>query len=236
MKYFYLILLIYNTAAAQVPGGNVFQSQNIYTGYTINGNDVVLPVFKGNSDISGSPYFSKDWDKGSITTTDNHTFSENLLFMYDKTDNSLYFKNTDTGKIMKADNQKISSFILVSDKQHTFVNGSLINKDYTGRFFEVLVLNEKKYSLFKLTETSFQRPRTSGAAQAMTQTVSAGSYQDNITYFLFSNDMLQAVELKKRIFPEYMNSDASKAEAYIKNNKGDFNENYVVSLLNTING
>ena len=173
MKYFFSSLLlcfsVYQDLIAQVTGGNAFQTQSIYSGYAVSGGDVMLPVYKGSSDIQGSPFFSKDWVNGSITTTDKNTYSDKLVFMYDKTDNTLYVKNTDSNKILKADISKISAFSLTTDKLHTFIKGDLLDKDYSGKFFEVLVLDEKKYSLFKLTQTEFQHTQTSTASQAMTE-------------------------------------------------------------------
>ncbi len=239
MKYFFSALLLflyfYQNINAQVTGGNAFQTQSIYTGYALSGNDVMLPVFKGGSDIQGSPFFSKDWVKGAVTTTDKNTYSENLVFMYDKTDNTLYVKNIDSDKILKADISKISSFSLITDKQHTFIKGDLVDRDYTGKFFEVLVLDEKKYSLFKLTRTEFQHTQSSAASQAMTQSITPGKYVDNVTYFLYANSVLQPVELKKKMFIKAISADGDKAQLYINTNKGNFDESYVVSMLNALN-
>ena len=239
MKHLLFALLpifnFYVNADAQVTGGNAFQTQNIYTGYAVSGNDIVLPVYKGNSDVIGSPFFSKDWVKGSVTTTDKNTFSDNLVFIYDKTENNLYFKNIDSNKIMKADISKISAFNLITDKPHTFIKGDFIDKDYSNKFFEVLVLDEKKYSLFKLTQTHYQQTEVSKASQAMTESISPGKYVDDVTYFLFSNNVLQPVELKKKFFINDMNKDADKTEAYLSKNKGNFNESYVILMLNAIN-
>ena len=238
MKYFFSSLLLffnlYQNTIAQV-SGNAFQTQNIYTGYAISGNDVVLPVYKGGSDVQGSPFFSKDWVKGSVTTTDKNTYSDKLVFMYDKTNNNLYVKNTDSDKILKADISKILAFNLVTDKPRTFIKSDLVNKDYTGKFFEVLVLDEKKYSLFKLTQTHYQQTEVSKASQAMTESISPGKYVDNVTYFLLANNVLQPVELKKKIFIKAIGTDADKAEAYTQENKGNFNESYVIAMLNAIN-
>lgn len=239
MKYLFSIFLFFfvlpKNVIAQVSGGNAFQTQNSYTGYAVSGNDIVLPVYKGNSNIAGNPYFSKDWVKGSVTTTDNYTFSDKLVFMYDKTNNSLYFKNTDSNTIMKADMPKISSFNLITGEPQTFINGNLVSKDYNGKFFEVLVLDEKKYSLFKLTETHFEHNEASRASQAMMESISTGSYVDKVIYFLFAGNSLQPVELKKKVFSKALGKDDDKAEAYIKSNNGNFNETYVVNMLTAIN-
>jgi hypothetical protein len=228
------MLAVIITAAANAQ--NAFQVQSIYTGYAVNGNDVVIPTFNSTTDLSSNQYFNKKWLPGSVTTKDKNTFGDNLVFMYDKVNNDLYYKNADSDKIYKADVMKISSFGLVKDnKEHIFIKGDFVNSDYAGKFFEVLVLNENKYSLFKLTQTEFQHSQTSAASQAMTESISPGSYVDKVTYFLYANHTLTNVDLKKKSFAGYLGADAGKAEAYIKNNKGNFNESYVVAMLNDIN-
>lgn len=233
MKYVLLIVLVisYSTSFAQ----NAFQYQNTYTGYAVNGNDIVLPITRGGSDYGGKPYFSKDWVSGSVTTTDKNTFSDKLVFLYDKVNSTLYFKSKDSNTLMKADMSKISSFILSTDKPHTFINGNLIGNAYNGKFFEVLLLDENKYSLFKLTDTHFEHTQTSKASQALTESLSTGNYIDHVTYYIFYKNILQPVELKKKLFPKFMNADADKAEAYMKTNNSNFNESYVINMLDTIN-
>jgi len=239
MKYVFSALLLffsfYQNVIAQVTGGNAFQTQSIYTGYAVSGNDVVLPVTISSSAYGGKPYFSKNWVSGSVTTTDKNTFSDGLVFLYDKVNGVLYFKNKDSNTIMKADMSKISSFALVTDKSHIFINGNLISKDYNGKFFEVLLLDEKHYSFFKLTETALEHNETSKASQAMTQDISAGSYVDTDKYFVFVDGNLQQVELKRKSFPEVLGKDEDKAENYIKSKNGNFNETYVVNMLTAIN-
>ena len=221
---------------SQSLGGNAFQAQSIYTGYAVSGNDVVLPVYKGGGEIGGNPYFNKDWTKGSVKTTDNNEFSKKLLFMYDKVAGKLYFKNTDSNVIMEADADKIYSFTLITDKPHVFMRGEFFSPDYKGKFLEVLLYDMNKYSFLKYTATSFEEPVTSKASQAMTQAISYGKYVDNTTWFIYYNNLLQPVELKKKSFPKAFEGDVqAKVEAYIKNNSGNFNESYIINMLGDIN-
>lgn len=221
---------------SQFSGGNAFQSQSIYTGYAVSGNDVVLPVYKANGEI-GNPYFSKDWAKGSVKTIDNNEFSKKLLFMYDKVAHKLYFKNEDSNVIMEADQDKIYSFTIITDKPHTFMRGEFFSPDYKGKFLEVLAYDEDKYSFLKYTATSFEQPVTSKASQAMTESISYGKYVDDTKYFIYYDNLLTPVELKKKSFPKvFADAEQSKVETYIKNNNGNFNELFVINMLDVING
>ena len=239
MRFYFVLLsafIFFENASAQSSGGNSFQSQSPYTGRLVNGFDVLLPTYNSGSDVGGKPYFSKDWVKGSVKTIKNEEFSNKLLFMYDKVGGKLFFKNEDSATIMEADGGMIYSFTLITDKPHVFMRADLFNSDYTGKFFEALVFNDKKYSLLKYTATNFEQATTSKASQAMTQTLSNGRYVDKETYFLFFNSTLQPVELKKKAFPKALNNaDYDKAEAYIKMNNGNFNESYASKLLETLN-
>ena len=238
MRFYFILLsacIFFENVSAQSSGGNSFQSQSPYTGHLVNGFEVVLPTYNSGGE-EGNTYFSKDWIKGSVKTITNEEFSNKLLFMYDKVGGKLFFKNEDSATIMEADGGLIYSFTLVTDKPHTFMRADLFSRDYTGKFFEALVFNDKKYSLLKYTVTNFEPTTTSKASQAMTQTLSNGRYVDKVTYFLFFSNMLQPVELKKKVFPKSLpGTDYDKAEAYIKMNSGNFNESYAARLLEALN-
>src|SRR3954471_7029839 len=106
MKYCLLLIILFGfleKGTAQSSGGNVFQSGSIYTGSLVNGSDVVLPAYNVEGGYDGNPYFSKDWVKGAVTSLDSQVYSNKLLFMFDKTTGTLYFKNEDSAAIMEAD-------------------------------------------------------------------------------------------------------------------------------------
>lgn len=50
----------------------------------------------------------------------NEEFSDKLLFMYDKVDGKLFFKNQDSAMIMEVDKRMIYSFTLISDRPHFY--------------------------------------------------------------------------------------------------------------------
>jgi hypothetical protein len=214
----------------QLTGGNYFQKTDL-----VNNNDVMLPSYGLNDGGANNTFFSKDWVKGSVTTTDNQTYSEGLVFMFDKVGRQLYFKKVDSAIIMQADMNKVSLFSLVSDKQHIFIKGDLLNKDFSGEIFEMLVLDEKKFSLLKSTVSIYQQPSTSSAAQAMTQTQTPGKYVDKPVYYIYNNNSLQQIELKKKSLFKALGPDELKAEGYTQNHHGNFNEEYAVNLLTYLN-
>jgi len=238
MKYFasacLLCCLLGTTGKAQ----NSFQSSSPYTGktVTVNGNDVMLPAYASTADkFEGSSYFSKEWVEGSVTTTDNNVFSKDLLFMYDKVNHELYYKKRDSLATWKVDLTKVAAFSLVTDKSHIFMKADYFNKDYSGEYFEVLLLDEKKYSLVKFVKTTYEQNVASKGAQAMTTNFSTGSYVDNVKYFLFKDGISTEVMLKKKKFEEALGPDSQKAEVYFKDHGGSFNEQAAISVLAEVN-
>ena len=223
-------------AQTQTPdGGNASETQSTYTGYIVNNNNLVLPSYSKNGEVSGNPYFSKDWVKGSLSTKDNQVFSQDLVFMYSKVDGRLFFKKADSTAIMQADPSSISSFTLITDKPHLFMRSDFFTTEYTGRFYEVLVMDEKKYFFLKLTTAEYEENTTGAASQVMTVTSSAGSYSDKVKYYIFKEGQLNQVNLKKKTFENILTSDKEKTEKYFKEHSGSFNEDAAINLLTEIN-
>jgi hypothetical protein len=214
----------------QLTGGNSFQKANI-----VNNNDLILSGYNKDGKIEPGSYFNKNWAAGSVMSTGNHIYSENILLMFNTADNSLFYKLKDSAQVMKADPGKIISFELITDKPHIFIKADYFSKEHAGEFFEVLVLDEKKYSLFKSIKSVYEGPAAGTAAHAISQTASSGKYVDKITYFIYKDAALKEVRLKRKSFPDALNIDAGRVETYIKSHTGNFNESYVITMLGNIN-
>ena len=215
---------------AQLTGGNYFQKQNIE-----NNNNIGLPGYTSNDAVDENAYFSKEWVKGSVTATDHNTYGSDLVFMYDKISGNLYFRKPDSAIVMQADMDKIVLFYLFTDKPHVFVKSDYFPGADKNHFYEVLVLNDNKYSLFKFTRRVYETSSDNKARQALTEDMTSGSYQDKTSYFLYSNSSLKEVELRKNNFLNAMDADKDKVEQYIHTHKGNFNEEYVAKMLVDLN-
>jgi len=240
MKFRAHIFLLLLILSVETRAQNSFQSSSPYTGkiVTSNGNDVMLPSYaQGDKDVQGSSYFSKDWVKGSVTLSNTKVFSDDAyVFMFDKVDESLYFKKADSPVTMQADVNKLIAFTLFTDRPHTFMKAAYFGSRET-EFFEVLLLDEKKYSLVKSVKTSLEESHASKGAQAMTQTLTSSvSYLDEVKYFIFQQGKLTEVALKrKKIADAFPAGDAQKVEAYLKEHGGNLNEEYAVDMLKDLN-
>jgi len=220
---------------SQTPDGSSnSETESAYTGYVVNNNVPALPNSTSGG-VTGNPYFSKDWVNGSITTGDNKVISQDLVFMYNKVDGRLFLKKSESAVILQADPAKITSFTLITDRPHTFVRTDAFTKEYSGNFYEVLVRDEKKYSLLKLTTAEFQENTTAAASNVMTVTSSAGSFSDKVKYYICKDGQLTQVSLKKKSFQSTIASDKDKAEKYFQEHSGSFNEDAAIGLITEIN-
>jgi len=221
---------------SQTPdGSNSSGEQSTYADYAVYSNNSDLPAYsKGN--VDGNPYFTRDWVKGSFTTKDNKVFDQDLVFLYSKVDGRLFFKRTDSPVVMQADAAKILSFTLITDKPHVFMRSDVFSSDYTGKFYEVLVREEKKYSFLKLTTAEFEENTTGAASQVMTVSSSAGSYSDKVKYYIVKDGKLNQVNLKKKSFENCLADEKDKTEKYFKEHSGNFNEDAAISLVTELNG
>jgi len=221
---------------SQTPDGSSnSETESAYTGYVVNNNVPALPNSTSGG-VTGNPYFSQDWVNGSITTGDNKVISQDLVFMYNKVDGRLFLKKSESAIILQADPAKITSFTLITDRPHTFMRSDLLGTEYTGKFYEVLVRDEKKYSFLKLTTSEFEENTTGAASQVMTVSSSAGSYSDKVKYFIAKEGQLVPVNLKKKSFESALAADKDKTDKYFKEHSGSFNEDAAIGLITEING
>lgn len=217
--------------SSSVSISNDFKMMSGYTSGTSNGYDVI-PTYNP-SEIKGNPYFSEDWLKGSVITTDNQAFSSGLLFMYNKYNNELYYKKFNSDTTLKIDLSRVNSFTLIKDALHNFMRADYFDKKYAGEFFETLVFDNKKYAFLKLNKTILQDPPYSEVAQVAGGN-RAKTFVEKNTYFIYVNKTLTEVDLKKKSFEKILSSDAAY-QKYIKDNGGSFNESYIIEMFTTLN-
>ncbi len=185
--------------------------------------------------VNGNQFFSSSWCEGTVSTNFNETFGKNYSFLFDKVRQELFMKWKDTAVILLADKKQISSFTLNTDRVHYFMAGSKFDPALTEIFFEVLVGNEKKYTLLKQVKTKFVK-----ADNRDMEKIKLGenydSFVDEVTYYLFCNHFLQQVSLKAKSIKKISSVDQNKINTYFFNhpdNKVD--ENFIMKLVQFLN-
>lgn len=191
-----------------------------------------------SNNVEGSPYYTPSWTTGSVTTLSKETFAGNLVFLYDKLKQQLYIKAKDSATVIQADKSQISSFSLNTNSgTHTFVPAWSYTPANNSDFFEVLLKTDKGYSLLKQTKSKFVKADPRDMEKQRLGEV-YDSYQDQVSYFVHGADgSLVAVSLKEKSLEKALAPVKDKvANYYDQHRDSDLNENYLVGLLQSLNG
>lgn len=188
-----------------------------------------------NRTAENNQFFTKDWTSGSIVTVRNQTFSEGMLFLYDKLNNLLYFKLSDSSEtILTVDSRSISSFTINSDKPHTFMPGVLFSARFENKFVEVLTNSDTGYVLLKEIKPGLPGEQISGVA-AVTAQESALKYKDEISYYIYHKGVIYPAELKKKSLAKAMANDSRFIELLKKENGERLTENSLQNIIHELN-
>lgn len=191
--------------------------------------------------VKGSQFFYPGWENGSVTTTDNQIINNNYLFLFDKVRQLLFIKEVakesseDPRDILAVDQSKVFLFTLNTDKPHNFVKAALYDSSLAGKFFEILIQNEN-YSLFKLTETKFQKADKQDMVAVKNGELS-DAFVDHNSYYVYHNHQLQKVVLRENSIRKILKDDKTKVNDYFNVNQSneEINEDFLVGLVNALN-
>ncbi|SRR5579871_24263 len=186
--------------------------------------------------VNGSPFFSPEWSSGSVTTVFNETFGKNYLFLFDKVRQELFMKQSDSPSIFLIDTKQINSFTLNTGKSHIFISSSFYDSSGVGSFFEVLVKNDKGYSLLKKIKTKFV-PGDPRDIEKQRLGEVYDSFQDDIKYFISLQDgRTQQINLKEKSIIHSLSQQKNKVETYLAVHKEDLiDEEFLKKLIEFIN-
>ncbi|HVS96479.1 MAG TPA: hypothetical protein VHE54_08325 [Puia sp.] len=189
-----------------------------------------------SGNVEGSQFFSPNWTTGTVTTVTNQQFGKNYLFLYDKVRQELFMKPKDSSVVLLADKDLIGAFTLVTDKVHSFVPASAYDPSNAGNFFEVLVKDDKGYSLYKLIKTKFVKADERDM-EKQAQGEVFDSFQDQITYYLIKDGRTKTVALRKNNILKVLTPVKSKASQYFdQNSDRNLDEGMLIGIIQYING
>jgi hypothetical protein len=184
--------------------------------------------------VTGSQFYNTSWCTGTITTATNEEI-ENYLLLYDKVRQELFIRPKDTNMIIQADKSQVKSFTLNMDKPHVFVQAASYDHLLSNSFFEILVPSTN-YALFKLTKTSFEKADYNDMLKVKNGEV-ADAFVDNISYYVFHNNVLTKTALKERAVEKTITGQADKINAFFNQHQNEeFNEAMLMQLIITLNG
>jgi hypothetical protein len=189
-----------------------------------------------SGNVEGSQFFSPSWTTGTVTMINNQQFASRYLFLFDKVRQELFVKIKDSPIVIQADKDQIGSFTLLTDRVHSFVAAATLDPSNKGNFFEVLVKDNKGYSLFKLVKTKFIRADQHRDIETQAMGEVTDSFQDQVSYYIIRNGVVQTVALRKNNISKALSNEKDKVSAYFdKRSDSPIDESFLIGLIEYIN-
>jgi len=196
-----------------------------------------ITAFSSKEDTKGSRYLFDHWVNGSAVSTmkDVSVNSQSLLFNYDKITHNLFITQ-DKKTVVEVDKNQLQSFTLRSDngQEYTYERANLINTD---QFFQPLVKNTDKYTLYKLVKTKFKKAdyHSDGLTESGNN---YDEYLETSEYYIVlpGGKDYKKIDLKKKAVKDALTADASKVNDYFSSHKyDDVNETFLKGLVVSLN-
>jgi hypothetical protein len=231
-----IALMLYSTGHAQAEKNNLSVAVDFNAISHFGSRMQTGEAFQSykSAGVSGSPYYSNNWNEGTVTTSSGQQVSGYLL-LYDKQAQDLYIRAKDTNLVIKADKSQVKSFSFSSPgKQHNFIHYPLGGKKPVDGFMEVLAPGEN-FTLLKLTQTIFERADYNDMLKVRNGEVT-DAFTDHITYYVLHNNTLIPTPLKEHAVRKALDGLSPKAGAFINAHRNSgFNEQLLINLVTALN-
>jgi hypothetical protein len=187
--------------------------------------------------VNGTQFFANKWLKGSVLSVKNEKLSENYLFAFDKVRQQLFLKFKDSADVMVAKKDLIASFTLLSDRPHEFAPAEKYGLNKTGDFVEILVNDDKGYTLLKLVTTEFVKADPRDIEKQQKGDI-YDAFVDNTTYYvIYNHSAPQEVTLKEWNIKKNLKAGKDKVSQYFdQQSNSEVDEAFLVGLVQYING
>ena len=186
-----------------------------------------------SGDIKGTRYLFNNWTRGSVTSIDNTTYSNNYSFNFDKINHDLYARYQEQENLsVKVDKSKVKQFTIGGFR---FINSSLLGKTDPILFYQVLVEESSKLNLYKLTKTRFQRANPADMSNVKSGNFSS-EFIDDVTYYIGNGKELTKINLTAKNIYKVLKSKSEKVNTYFDmNSNKDVDEQFLIDLIRYIN-
>ncbi len=187
-----------------------------------------------NHSVKGSQFFNEDWSEGSVISVNRDVISTNYLFLYDKVRQELFIRPKDTTYIILADKNQIASFIINSDRPHTFYQAYIYDPNQKGSFFEVVAKNDK-YTLLKLIKTTFVKSNPNDLEKAK-QGDFQDEFVDHITYYVYHDNKTEKINLNEHSIRKALKDEQSKVDSFFNLHSNNMiDDQLLINLINSLN-
>jgi hypothetical protein len=184
-------------------------------------------------------YFDSSWVKARILASDNSIISNDACFFnYDKIDHRL-LTTTDFKKIFEIDRREFKAILFYwHDSAYIFKHINFINdKD----LFEVIINDNARYSLYKVTRTKLVKAHYGGSSFSAVNDKLSDVYMNEPEYYIFfPNREYRTIHLLKRaaierLFKLHPDSDVVNEYLRMAGNKHVYGENELKQLILYLN-
>jgi hypothetical protein len=223
MKPFFLFLflgiILGVIGNAQSDLAQVQMLQNDFTNFAdVRIKTSSLMSFTSKEETVGRRYFFGKWVGGSVTNMKDSLFEKpGYLFNFDKISSSLLLTE-DKKIILELDKDQIKSFTLRDEGKNYFFERLEIN--HNQEFFEPIVKNTSKYSLYKSLKTKFVKSNyyTDGIAESGNK---YDEYVDEWTYYIIlpGQKDFRKIDFKKKTILQALTTEEVKVDAYFSAHK-----------------
>jgi hypothetical protein len=184
-------------------------------------------------------YFDSSWVKAKLLVANNKIISsDSFLFNFDKIDHRLLI-TTDFKRIFEIDRREFKAILFYwHDSAYIFKHINFINdKD----LFEVIISDDTKYSLYKVTRTKLVKGHYGGSSSSATNDRSSDVYINEPEYYIFfPNREYRTIHFLKRASIERifkLNPDSDVVSDFLRTagDKGLYGENELKQLILYLN-
>lgn len=199
------------------------------------GGVAAFQSFSSNQ-VDGSQFFIPDWKPGEIKTTHQDVFNEGFLFLYDKVRQELFIRQKDSSIVLLGNKDEIQSFNLKDNgSQYNFVNSKLFSVARPEVFYQTLIYDSVKLSLFKYTKTTLVKADMSDMMKQREGNVYDAFVDKYFYYIVNGKSEPEPVLLKSKSIKKVFTDLHINGESYMNKHPEPIDEAYLLNMVNQLN-
>jgi hypothetical protein len=198
-----------------------------------NAGNTAISSFNG-PEVKGKRYVFDTWTPGTVISVDGTVYSSKYNFNLDKINQDVYaVADGNYNNVFLLDKSKINR---LNAGKVTFVNSASLIGSIPGHFYQLLVDDSTKYSLYKLTTTKFIKANPNDIMNARTGNVE-NEYVDEVKYFIsVSKGDLKKINLNENNIRKTLKANSDKIDNYFSaNSLKSVDEAFLIDLIQYLN-
>jgi hypothetical protein len=209
--------------------------ENDLKGLMTTGGNVTNTVVSSfnNSAVKGKRYVFDTWMPGSVVAVDGTVYTSKYGFNLDKINQDLYAVDSNYKNVLLLDKSRIRR---LNAGQISFVNLASLKGSTPGYFYQVLVEDSTKYTLYKLTTTKFVKANPNDIMNARTGNLT-NEYVDEVKYFISANNgELKKINLNENNIRKVLKEKNDKVNDFFSRHPSqEMDEVFLIDLTKFLN-